>query len=99
MRPATPPPPRPRPKSPVSSASAASGRQPHALDPPALARHRAAKRGTRPMRVWAGSALALLLLLGGCGGGPRALRCPQPVVYDDATLKQIQKAREALPKD
>jgi len=51
------------------------------------------------MRVWAGSALALLLLLGGCGGGPRALRCPQPVVYDDATLKQIQKAREALPKD
>ncbi len=42
--------------------------------------------------------MALVLLLGGCGGG-HALRCPQPVVYDDATLKQIQKAREGLPKD
>ena len=53
------------------------------------------------MRVWAGIALALaaLMLLGGCGGGARALRCPQPVVYDDATLKKIEKAREALPKD
>ncbi len=48
------------------------------------------------MRVGAGVALALVLLLGGCGGGPH---CPKPVTYDDATLKKIEKAREALPKD
>ena len=32
----------------------------------------------------------------GCGG---ASKCPKPVVYDDATLKKIEKAREKLPKD
>lgn len=41
-------------------------------------------------------ALALALLGSGCAGGGK---CPTPVRYDDATLKQIQKAREALPKD
>jgi uncharacterized lipoprotein len=41
-------------------------------------------------------ALALLLLAAGCGGGSK---CPQPVVYDDATLREIQKALTALPKD
>ena len=34
------------------------------------------------------------LLLVGCSSGPK---CPKPVVYDDATLKKIEKAREALP--
>jgi len=51
------------------------------------------------MRIVAGIALALALLLGGCSGGARALKCPQPIVYDDATLKKIQKARVELPKD
>ena len=34
---------------------------------------------------------------GGCGSSPS--KCPKPAVYDDATLKKIEKAREALPKD
>jgi hypothetical protein len=41
--------------------------------------------------------LALALAAGGCGSS--ASKCPKPVVYDDATLKKIEKAREALPKD
>ena len=49
------------------------------------------------MRSGAGVALALALLAGGCGTS--ASRCPKPIVYDDATLKKIEKAREALPKD
>ena len=50
------------------------------------------------MRSRAGLALALavLLLAAGCGGGSK---CPKPVVYDDATLKKIQKALTALPRD
>jgi hypothetical protein len=40
-------------------------------------------------------ALAVALLAGGCGGG----KCPKPVAYDEATLKEIQKAITALPKD
>ena len=53
------------------------------------------------MRAGAGLALAMTLLSGalliaGCG---QQSRCPKPVVYDDATLKKIQKARAALPKD
>ena len=48
------------------------------------------------MRGKAGLALAAALVLQSCGGGPR---CPKPVVYDDATLKKIEKAREKLPKD
>lgn len=50
------------------------------------------------MRAKAGPALAIAvaLLAGGCGGGGK---CPKPVVYDDATLKEIQKAIAALPKD
>lgn len=48
------------------------------------------------MRGKGGLALAAaLLLVQGCSGGPK---CPKPVVYDDATLKKIEKAREALPK-
>ena len=44
----------------------------------------------------AGMALLLALLAGGCS---HASKCPKPVVYDDATLKKIEKAREALPRD
>jgi hypothetical protein len=41
-------------------------------------------------------ALAILLLVAGCGGGSK---CPKPVAYDEATLIEIQKALTALPKD
>jgi len=46
------------------------------------------------MRGKAGLALAMALMAGGC-----ASKCPVPVAYDDATLKEIQKAIAALPKD
>jgi hypothetical protein len=49
------------------------------------------------MRFGAGVALALALVAGGCSSS--ASKCPKPAVYDDATLKKIEKAREALPKD
>ena len=39
-------------------------------------------------------ALAVALAAAGC-----ASKCPVPVAYDAATLKQIEKAREALPRD
>jgi len=42
-------------------------------------------------------ALALALVAGGCGGS--ASKCPKPIVYDEATLKKIEKARQALPRD
>ncbi len=45
---------------------------------------------------WGNGLLALALLAGGCSSPSR---CPRPVVYDDATLKKIEKAREQLPKD
>ena len=48
------------------------------------------------MRYGAGVALACVLLAGGCGG---ASKCPKPIVYDEATLKKIEKAREALPRN
>ena len=50
------------------------------------------------MRSRVGMALALTmpLMAAGCGGGSK---CPQPVAYDDATLREIQKALTALPKD
>ena len=48
------------------------------------------------MRVGARVALALALLVGGCGG---ASKCPKPIVYDDASLKKIQAALKALPAD
>jgi hypothetical protein len=47
------------------------------------------------MRWKTGLALLGVLSLGGCGGHS----CPKPVSYDDATLKKIEKAREALPRD
>ena len=48
------------------------------------------------MRSKAVLALGLALLACGCASKSK---CPTPVKYDDATLKEIQKAREALPKD
>lgn len=48
------------------------------------------------MRRQAVLALALALLAGGCAGKSK---CPVPVNYDTKTLNEIQKAREALPKD
>lgn len=49
------------------------------------------------MRATAGTALAVVLLA--AAGCSHASRCPVPVHYDDATLKKIEKAREALPKN
>ena len=37
---------------------------------------------------------ALALGAAGCSG-----KCPKPIVYDPAALKEIQKALEALPRD
>ena len=37
---------------------------------------------------------AIALVAGGCSS-----KCPTPVAYDAATLKEIQKAVEALPRD
>jgi hypothetical protein len=48
------------------------------------------------MRRQALLALALAFLAGGCAGKGK---CPTPVNYDAKTLNEIQKAREALPKD
>jgi hypothetical protein len=42
--------------------------------------------------------LALAMALFACGCASKS-KCPTPVHYDDATLKKIEKAREALPKD
>ena len=42
------------------------------------------------------AALAVPLVTAGCGG---ASRCPKPVAYDDAQLREIQKALTALPRD
>ena len=38
----------------------------------------------------------MALLASGCGS---TSKCPKPIVYDEATLKKIEKAREALPRD
>jgi hypothetical protein len=51
------------------------------------------------MRRTAGVALVLALLAGGCSSTQDACRCPRPVHYSNATLKKIEKAREALPRD
>ncbi|HEY8873226.1 MAG TPA: hypothetical protein VIM52_09375 [Stellaceae bacterium] len=48
------------------------------------------------MRPGAGLALACALLAGGCSG---TSKCPKPIVYDDASLKQIQEALKALKPD
>jgi hypothetical protein len=66
------------------------------LDRASFARHRAPLAGGGAMRSKAGLALAILLLAGGCVGGSK---CPKPVAYDEATLREIQKALTALPRD
>ena len=50
------------------------------------------------MRPRAGLRLVLAgaLLATGCSGGSK---CPTPVAYDEATLREIQKALTALPRD
>jgi hypothetical protein len=46
------------------------------------------------------AALAALLLVSGCAGAnSSACQCPKIVAYDDATLKQITQALQALPSD
>ena len=47
-------------------------------------------------RAGLGLALAMTLLATGCGGGSQ---CPKPITYDEATLREIQKALTALPRD
>jgi hypothetical protein len=42
------------------------------------------------------AAMAVPLIVTGCGS---ASQCPKPVAYDDATLREIQKALTALPRD
>ena len=48
------------------------------------------------MRPGAGLALLCVLLTGGCSG---ASKCPKPIVYDEASLKQIGEALKALKPD
>lgn len=48
------------------------------------------------MRPGAAVSLTFLLLASGCS---HASKCPTPVTYDNATLKKIEKAREALPRN
>ena len=44
--------------------------------------------------------LAAVLLLSGCANTrTTACRCPQPVHYDDQTIKKITAALRALPAD
>jgi hypothetical protein len=44
--------------------------------------------------------LVATVLVASCSGPqPTACRCPQPVSYDDATIKQITAALKALPPD
>lgn len=45
-------------------------------------------------------ALAAISLVAGCANTrTTACRCPQPVNYDDATIKKITAALRALPAD
>jgi hypothetical protein len=48
------------------------------------------------LRVGLGLAIAVSLIVGGCSNGSK---CPKPIAYDDATLREVQKALSALPKD
>ena len=49
----------------------------------------------RPGTFWLVAMMpALALGAAGCSG-----KCPTPIVYDPAALKEIQKAVEALPRD
>ena len=48
------------------------------------------------MRRQAALAVGMAFLAYGCAGKSK---CPTPINYDAKTLNEIQKAREALPKD
>ena len=51
-------------------------------------------------RVGIAVVLAEIVILAGCSTPQStACRCPQPVSYDDATIKQITAALKALPPD
>jgi hypothetical protein len=52
----------------------------------------------RLLRARRGLLVALIapMLAAGCGSPGK---CPKPVAYDEATLREIQKALTALPKD
>lgn len=43
-----------------------------------------------------GLTLPILLLAAGCSA---ASKCPKPIAYDEVTLREIQKALTALPRD
>jgi len=50
--------------------------------------------------VKAATVLVGTLLMAGCSSPQStACRCPQPVNYDDATIKQVTAALKALPPD
>ena len=49
---------------------------------------------TLPTALLALVALPGALVLGGCSS-----KCPVPIAYDEATLKDIQKELSTLPKD
>lgn len=51
---------------------------------------------TGAMRATTALALGVALFLCACASKSK---CPTPVYYDETTLKKIEKAREALPKD
>jgi len=52
----------------------------------------------RPTTAKAPLALAVMLLAGILLAGCTS-KCPVPVVYDEAMLKRIEQAREALARD
>jgi uncharacterized lipoprotein YajG len=52
------------------------------------------------LRVRVVTVLTAMALVAGCSSPQStACRCPQPVSYDDATIKQITAALKALPPD
>jgi hypothetical protein len=51
-------------------------------------------------RVFRDAAIAAILVLTGCSAARDAsCKCPKPVAYDEATLKEISQALRALPSD
>jgi hypothetical protein len=43
--------------------------------------------------------VAVLVLTGCTGARDTSCKCPKPVAYDEATLKEISQALRALPSD
>jgi hypothetical protein len=82
-----------------SAAASINGLQPRSrLPPPPAPGIFSPAEGEGVMRWTAGMLLGVALLAAGCSGSD-ANKCPAPVHYDAATLKKIEKAREALPQD